>query len=524
MSPRALRSFAIAATVALSASVWVYPAQSWAFGVLAAESAVLALVAHLFRNDLERVVALRYLRRSQSARFSPDALWACAAGIGLALLGFALSRYLGRTVETMAASSVFIAILVAACFVPIYFFNIFTAVSTIGLALGVSTLVVVLGVTSGFEREFKEKVLSVNGHIVANSYGNPEPEAADRELDAVIEKLSDLPGLTRVEKFSLSAGEVMIGKFGANLKGLDLRRGSQEISAALLPGHRIEDLNEPATCASKPLLPGLAPEVEEDVGRMAIGVQLARKLGVSRGDCVQVLVPFSKGGKLTAPPFTFKVAAIFHLGFNEYDSRLAYVNLEDAHKISGARQTLFGVELRFEDPLEAIRMVPRVEARLGPQFRVTDWRTLNSNLFRALIMQKTVISIILLIKMVVASFNVLASLYLIVRTKVREIAILNSMGTRRRSVMGIFVVAGAFIGLTGGGIGLLLGLAQCAIISRFGYALDPKVYLIEQLPVELNGFELLAVPAAAVAICLLATLYPALKASRLEVVDGLRFD
>jgi len=316
---------------------------------------------------------------------------------------------------------------------------------------------------------------------------------------------------------------VMIGKVGANLKGLDLTHGGNELSKAVVQG-RFEDLARPATCQPKPIIAGEPAEPAVDAGRILLGIELAQKVRAKVGDCVSILVPFPSKNDSTVPSYPFKVVGIFHLGFNEYDSRLAYVNIEDAKRLAGARQSIFGIELRFEDPIKALGLVETAENLLGPAFRVIDWRSLNANLFTALTMQKVVISIVLLIIIVVAAFNILASLFLIVRTKEREIAILGSMGARPRPILGIFLAAGAIIGLAGGGLGLSLGLALCSIVGHYGYGLDPKVYLIERLPVQISPVEVMLVPALALAICLVATLYPAIKASRLRAVDGLRQD
>ncbi len=523
MPYRVIRFFAVVAAVAAAAGSIALPAHRTVLTVAAAELAVLAFAAHLFTHDFERLVATRYLRRPSPSR-------AIRMGLGLSLLGIPLSGivfWLGhahsRTLETMGATFIVGAALCAVVFVLLHLFNVFISFSTFGVALGVASLVVVLAVTSGFEREFQEKVLGVNGHLIITSYGLPEPDEARREADEMAQKLKGLRGVTRIEKFSLSPGEVMIGKVGATLKGVDLSQGARDLRRALLDGS-VDNLGVPATCQAPPLLPGEDAGPAESAGRMILGEELARKLKIKVGDCLRVLVPFPENGATTPPSYAFKVVGRFHFGFNEYDTRLAYINIEDARRLSGARQSLFGVEVRFADPLAAIGLVGEVEERLGHAYKVMDWRTLNTNLFTALTMQKVVISIILLIIIVVASFNILASLYLIVRTKKREIAILGAMGSRTRPIVGIFLVAGAMVGLAGGALGLGFGLIICRVIARFGYSLDPKVYLIEHLPIEISTVELLLVPAVAIFISLTATLYPAIKASRQNTLDGLRYD
>lgn len=517
------RIVAVIATLALVLAAVAFPSKRTLLTVLAAEIAVFGLVAYLFGFDLERTVALRYLRRNKRSQGARVALAICSGVMMLGLAAFLGGHDHGRALETMGAFVLFASAVALAITVLLNVFSIFTAVSTLGVALGVASLVVVLSVTSGFEREFQKKVLAVNGHLIATSYGKPDVAEADQEAEEMTKKLSKLPGLLKIERFSLSGGEVMIGKVGANLKGLDLTRGGHDLAATIEKG-TFADLGRPATCQPKPLLPGDEPGPPEEAGRIMLGTELAQKLRAKVGDCVAILVPFPAKSDTTVPSYPFKVVGIFHLGFNEYDSRLAYVNIEDAKRLAGARQSIFGIELRFADPIKALGLVETAENLLGPAFKVIDWRSLNANLFTALTMQKVVISIVLLIIIVVAAFNILASLFLIVRTKEREIAILGSMGARPRPILGIFLAAGAIVGLAGGGLGVTLGLALCSIVSQYGYGLDPKVYLIERLPVQISPVEVMLVPALSLAICLLATLYPAVKASRLRAVDGLRQD
>jgi lipoprotein-releasing system permease protein len=155
---------------------------------------------------------------------------------------------------------------------------------------------------------------------------------------------------------------------------------------------------------------------------------------------------------------------------------------------------------------------------------VIDWKELNHNLFMALTMQKVIISLLLVLIIVVAAFNIIASLTMIVLSKVREIAILKSMGARSSMVARIFVVGGTTVGAVGTGLGIAYGLLVCVLARLYGYPLDPKVYLIGQLPVRIAPIEVVAVAGATLSICLLATLYPSLRASRLRAVDGLRYN
>jgi len=313
---------------------------------------------------------------------------------------------------------------------------------------------------------------------------------------------------------------------GANIKGIDLEAGAPEVERTLVEG-KLEDLNQPAHCNVGPSWADIGePDGGPPVGRILLGVELARQIRAKVGDCVPVLVPFAESqGKLGTEPasFLFKVTGLFRMGFHEYDTRLAFVNLGDARRMSEARRALFGVELRFFDPRQALSMEQEIIERVGYEPNVIDWETLNHNLFVALEMQKVIIALFLMIIVVVAAFNIIASLTMIVLSKVREIAILSAMGARKRALARLFLASGSLVGFVGVGLGLGFGLAVCAVARIYGYPLDPKVYLIDELPVEITTSELLFVAISTQAICLLATLYPALRASRLKVVDGLRY-
>jgi lipoprotein-releasing system permease protein len=310
---------------------------------------------------------------------------------------------------------------------------------------------------------------------------------------------------------------------GANLKGVDVPAGSDDLRRALVTG-KVEDLERPARCASGPAWARDTQPAGEWVGRIVLGAELAHTLRAKLGDCISVLVPFA-GDKPEAEPaaYRFQVVGTFRLGFHEYDTRLAYTGLTDARHIAGARLTLFGVELRFERAERALQVEPEVVARLGYEPRIVDWQTLNHNLFRALLMQKLIIALFLMIIIIVAAFNIIASLTMIVLSKVREMAILSAMGARKSGILRLFLVAGSLVGFVGVGLGLVYGLAVCGLASLYGYPLDPKVYLIAELPVQISVGEVLFVAAATQLICVLATIYPALRASRLRVVEGLRY-
>jgi lipoprotein-releasing system permease protein len=479
--------------------------------------AVVSSVALIFSYRVERFVGTRYLRResaSQALRIGP------LMALGITLLDVAVvfaTRSHHRTIETIAVVTTLAALLATILFVLLRMLSVFTTVSTVGVMLGVASLVVVLSVTSGFQREFENKVQAVNAHLIVTAYGlERDVEEADKEAESVRLRLKGMPGLVRTSRFSFTAGEVMIGKVGANLKGVDLTDGVPELRRAMVAGS-VDDLGKPASCGDA------SPQGQPMIGRLILGADLAHKVHAKVGDCIQVLVPFSGGIESIPSAYMFRVVGLSSFGFQEYDARLAFIPLEDAKRLGNARQSIFGVELRFADPMQALKMEDAVEERLGPDMRIIDWKTLNKNLFTALAMQKLIISMLLVLIIVVAAFNILASLTLVVLSKIREVAIIASMGARAGALLRIFLVSGSVVGFVGTGFGIVYGLALCGLASLYGYPLDPKVYLIARLPVEVSGREILLVAGATQIICLVATLYPAWRASRQQVVEGLKY-
>jgi len=497
----------------------------WTLLAIVVGLALTWILTELLKLGLERLVGFRYLHRRRRDR---GAIIGLAAGLALMVASgvlFAVGHHLNargsqiaglaRGLQTAGVSGVLTGAQVAMWSFLLRVFSVFTTVSTVGVVYGVASLVVVFGVTSGFEREFQDKVLALNAHLIVQAYGDADFE----EMNDIQKRLKDMPGVVRMAPFLFSAGEVMIGRVGANLKGIDLQTGADDLRHSLQQG-AVEDLAKPASC----VLPGTTPaKTTADVGRIAIGAELARKLRVGMGDCIPIMVPFSSGAADMPASYLFKVTGIFRMGFNEYDTRLAYVSISDAQRLANVRRLVSGVELRFSDPMMALTASHEVQKRLGSPHHLVDWKELNGNLFRALLIQKVFIALILVMIVVVAAFNIVASLTMIVLSKVREIAILQSMGAPDSMVARIFLIGGTTVGMVGTALGIGYGLLFCLLARLYGYALDPHVYLIGELPVQIRPEEIIGVATATILISYLATLYPARRASRLNPVEGLRY-
>ena len=433
---------------------------------------------------------------------------------------------------------------------------VMTAISVAGVSVGVWALTVVLSVMSGFEADLKHKILGTNSHALLMKYSTEFSE-----WKGVTPRVAAVAGVAGVSPFILNEVILSHGQTvtAAELKGIDPETvGSvselpKQVIAGQLnwvgdPKSMPQTLVGPNENGNKSLegpeydqylddtfkrreqhpeeQPKLDPDALKNLSAMCIGKEMSHQLRAWVGDVVNVITPL--GGEMTpSGPVPrsrpFRVACILYSGMYEYDSKFVYIGIPEAQRFFKMGDNVTGLELKFFDVDAARAIGRRIVAALGGfPYRTKDWAELNRNLFSALKLEKLAMAIILTFIVLVACFNILSTLIMLVLEKTKEISILKSMGARDASVMKIFVVEGLTIGAIGTAIGLLLGLASCSFIERFGLQLDPDVYYISNLPVTVDGAQFAMVAAISLALSYLATLYPATKASRLSPVDGLR--
>jgi lipoprotein-releasing system permease protein len=386
--------------------------------------------------------------------------------------------------------------------------SINTLISTAGVALGVMTLIIVLSVMSGFHEDLQDKILGVNAHVVVMNY-----KGKMRDYRRIKEEIDSTEGVTDSAPFIY--GQVML-RFGDRVQGVVVRgidpvSGSKTIDIlGKLEGGSIDRLK------GGDGLPGII-----------VGKELLRRLGLFVGDTVDMVSPMGEIGPLGMMPEMkkFRIAGYFEAGMYEYDSSLAFIGLAEAQKFFKYGDSVSGIEVKLKDIYDADRISKNIQEMLGPPFYARDWMQMNRNLFSALKLEKIVMFIILTLIVLVASFNIISNLIMIVIEKGREIAILKAMGAKNRGVMLIFILHGLIIGVTGTVIGVAGGYVLCYLLKTYKFiSLPGDVYYLSYLPVKMSLSDFVVVPSAAILITLIATAYPSWQAAKVDPVEPLRYE
>lgn len=395
------------------------------------------------------------------------------------------------------------------------FVSLITLISIAGVMVGVTALIVVIAVMNGFKEDLRDKILGVTSHVVISRFdGNIS------KYQGVRAKVEEVSGVNAATPFIYT--QVMISSrkaiSGAVLRGIEPKTASKVIN---LPKNLRAGSLEELEAENGPDGMGSAPGI-------ILGNELARNIGASRGEPVTIISPLGRLTPLGRVPRsqTFRVAGIFDSGMYEYDSTIAYVSLWAAQRFLGIGDRVTGIEVRVDEIYEADRVARAIDKALdGYPYWSRDWMRMNKNLFSALKLEKIVMFIILTLIILVAAFNIVGTLIMVVIEKTKDIAILKSMGATRRSIMKIFMIEGAVIGLVGTLLGLLGGYTLCKLLATYEFIeLPSDVYYISTLPVQMNPLDVAIIALAAVVITLAASVYPAWQASRFDPAEAIRYE
>jgi lipoprotein-releasing system permease protein len=393
------------------------------------------------------------------------------------------------------------------------FINIIAGFSLLGIALGVATLIIVMSVMNGFRQELIGRILGVNGHL-----GVYAIEGALTDYGALASRLRGLAGVAAVAP--VVEGQVMVTANGA-------------ATGALVRGMMPEDLAARRVIADK-IKEGSLAEFEGD-DAVLIGERLARRLGVRVGDSITLLSPQGNTTAFGTVPRlkAYRVVALFNVGMYEYDSAFVYLPLPAAQLFFRLPGAVSNLEILADDPERVDTLRREVIGVTGAKYRLYDWRQANSSFFNALEVERNVMFLILTLIILVAAFNIISSLIMLVKEKGRAIAILRTMGATRGMIMRIFFLSGASVGVIGTMTGLGLGLAFCRYIDVIKQWLETltkrelfaaEIYYLSHLPAKVDPAEVTWVVLMALGLSIAATLYPSWRASRLDPVEALRYE
>ena len=392
------------------------------------------------------------------------------------------------------------------------FISVIAGFSLVGIALGVATLIIVMSVMNGFRAEFLARILGVNGHLtVTASSGNLN------DFEAVAGRIRGVPGVVAVHP--LVEGQVLASSTG-------------HATGALVRGESLADLKGQPLIASH-IEAGSLDALDND--SILIGDELARSMAVRLGDQLTLLSPNGNATAFgTAPRVkSYKIAGIFNVGQFQYDSSMVLMPLAAAQLFFKAPKAATSLEVFVQNPDPIAPVSERVRAAAGPDVKVLDWTQQQSAFFNAIETERTVMFLILTLIIVVAAFNIISSMIMLVKAKTRDIAILRTMGATSGMILRIFFLTGASVGVIGtvAGFALGLGLAEnVAAIRQFlmrfagSNLFNAEIYFLSTLPAKVEPAEVALVVGMAFALSFLATIYPSWRAARLDPVEAIRYE
>lgn len=409
------------------------------------------------------------------------------------------------------------------------FVSIITFISIFGIFLGVAALIIVLAVMNGFEEDLRAKILGIKSHIEVTA----DMAGPIKNYTAVREEIDKIPGVVASTPFIYTQAMIRSGNgvTGVVIRGLDTQTAPKVLNLGKIREGQLEYLNK----IPNGVLKELSAE-DKDLTGIMIGKEMARNLGLFLYDAITIISP--TGGIATPMGMVprmkkFVVVGIFESGFYEYDSTLAFLSLKSCQEFLDMGNTVSGVDIVVHDIYKADVIARNIQGKLGFPFFAQNWMQMNKNLFSALKLEKRVMFIILSLIVLVAAFNIISALIMIVMEKNKDIAILKSMGATAATIMKIFIYQGLIVGVVGTFFGCIAGLTIALNLQKisllvekvFNFKILPgDVYYLSELPSKVNYSDVVVIVIGTLTICFLSTIYPALRASKLDPAEALRYE
>ena len=405
--------------------------------------------------------------------------------------------------------------------------SVITTVAIAGITLGVAALIIAQALITGFRDEVQDKLLQGTAHLNLLKEDNSGIENYG-ELTA---RLSQLPGIRAASATSYLPVLLSIGdrQEQAILKAVDMNapREANEVFVTTVEGNAAELQSAPVMQSAPE--PNETPADETTLDGIVLGQQLARSLGLKLNDVITAISASTRltpAGLQARPRYNrFRVVGLFASGLHEYDAKWAYISLTAAQRAGGTGDTAGVIQMRVADIYQVTELGAQIRQVAGPGFMTTNWQELNRPLFAALQLQHRVIIVFFALLIAIAALNIITTLTMMVIEKHRDIAILRAQGATPQSIRRVFLLQGLLIGLVGAGLGLMLGLGLSWLANTYHLISIPaEIYAVSHVTLKVRWLDSLGIMALAIAICLLATIFPARAAGRLAPVEALRYE